>query len=87
MERYYAVERREKENLEIAFIKVSGNKLEHIAGENLITKMMELKDEEGNLEPKDIAKSKYVILPYENEFQFEVALEQYKHSLEEVTNN
>ena len=81
-ERYYAVERREKGDLETAFIKVSGNKLEHVAGENMITKMMEIKDEEGNLKQKDIAKSKYIILPYDTKFQFEVAVEQHRYALE-----
>ena len=79
-DRYYSVERRENGDLEVAFIKISGSKLEHIAGENMITKMMEIQGEE--LKSKDIAKSKYVVLLYDTEFQFDVAVEQYKYALE-----
>ncbi|MDD5012711.1 MAG: hypothetical protein PHQ66_03665 [Candidatus Nanoarchaeia archaeon] len=84
-ESYHSAERKEGTNVEVAFFKVLGNKLEHIAGERLITKMLELKD--GILKPRDIAKSKYIVLSYETEFQFEVAVEQYKHALEGVAIN
>lgn len=88
--RYYIVERemRAEDRIdsickERAFIIVSENKLEHIAGDRFITKMMEFKGE--NLRPKDVAKSKYVILPL-SELQFDIYKEQYEYVLEKVNN-